>query len=444
MLQTHYCAFFTALSEHRPLSLSTATAIVIASMIGTGVFTSLGFQLISIESPFAIMLLWIFGGIIAISGALCYAELCAMMPRSGGEYHLLRETWHPAVGFLAGWISITVGFAAPVAIAAKALGQYAGQSLGIAHPAWISVLAVILITIIHLGHLRHISRFQIIFTSFKILLVISLIAASFFSAQSTELSLSPQPGDLQTLFGADFAVSLLYVTYSYTGWNAAAYIAGEIRNPQRNLPLAMLLGTCIVTVLYVLLNLAFLKAAPIDALKGQQDVGRIAAIHLFGNRGGNLMGLLIALGLLSSISSMTWAGPRVAAVMGEDYQKLSPLAKRNRYHIPSLALLIQSAIVIILCLTVDLDQLMRYIQAILTLSSLLVVFGVIHLRHKKPNAQRPIRIPLYPLPLILFAAMNSYMLVYYLIYKTNESLLGFLTLALGYIVYRLVGKPRTD
>jgi len=412
-------------------------------MIGTGVFTSLGFQLINIQSEFVIMLLWIFGGIIAICGALCYAELCAMMPRSGGEYHLLRETWNPAIGFLAGWVSITVGFSAPVAIAAKALGHYAGESLGIAQPAWISVAVVILVTLIHLGHLRYTSGFQILFTSFKIILILILIIVTFVLTRSRPMSLTPQPGDLQTLFGSDFAVSLLYVTYSYTGWNAAAYIAGEIRNPQRNLPLAMLIGTAVVTVLYVCLNLAFLKAAPIDALQGQEDVGRIAAIQLFGLKGGNLMGLLIALGLLSSISSMTWAGPRVAAVMGEDYPKLKPLAQRNCYHIPWIALLLQSSLVIILCLTVDLDQLMRYIQAILTLSSLLVVIGVFHLRRKRPNAYRPIRVPLYPLPLILFGGMSAYILVYYLINKTSESLWGFLTLVLGYALYRIVGKTQS-
>jgi len=413
-------------------------------MIGTGVFTSLGFQLVAIQSEFLIMTLWIFGGIIAISGALCYAELCTMMPRSGGEYHLLRETWHPAMGFLAGWISITVGFSAPVAIAAKALGLYAGESLGVTHPAWISVSVVVIITAIHLGNLRYTSGFQIIFTSFKIALILILIVATFVLTRSKPLSLAPQPNDFRTLFGADFAVSLLYVTYSYTGWNAAAYIAGEIRNPQRNLPLAMLIGTVVVTILYVCLNLAFLKAAPIDALQGQEDVGRIAAIHLFGIKGGNLMGLLIAFGLLSSISSMTWTGPRVAAVMGEDYTNLHLLARRNRYHIPWIALLFQSTIVIVLCLTVDLDQLMRYIQAILTLSSLLVIAGVFHLRRTRPDATRTIRVPLYPLPLIIFAGMSIYMLLYYFITKPFESLMGLLTLVLGYGLYCFSRKTQSS
>lgn len=428
------------MSKPPAISLSTAVAIVIASMIGTGVFTSLGFQLVGIQSPFLIMLLWALGGLIAISGALCYAELCAMMPRSGGEYHLLRETWHPAIGFLAGWVSITVGFAAPIAIAAKALATYAGESLGLSHTAWIPVAVVLAVTAIHLGHLRYTSGFQLAATSFKIILILILICAAFILTRPNPLTLAPQPGDLQSLFGSDFAVSLLYVTYSYTGWNAAAYIAGEIRNPQRNLPLAMLIGAGFVTILYVLLNLAFMKAAPIDALRGQEDIGRIAATHLLGSKGGNMMGLLIAFGLLSSISSMTWAGPRVAAVMGEDFSGLRPLARRNRYHIPWLSLSLQSAIVIVLCLTVDLDQLMRYIQAILTLSSLLVVGGVFHLRRTRPNAVRPIRVPLYPLPLLVFGGMSVYMLVFYLLNKTTESLLGFLTLALGYVVYRLAGK----
>lgn len=412
-------------------------------MIGTGVFTSLGFQLMGIQSPFLIMLLWIFGGLIAISGALCYAELCAMMPRSGGEYHLLRETWHPVMGFLAGWISITVGFSAPIAIAAKALARYAGESLGLSNSTWIAVAVVLLVSAIHLGHLRYTSGFQIIFTLFKIALILILIITTFILTRSTPISLTPQSGDLQTMFGASFAVSLLYVTYSYTGWNAAAYIAGEIHNPQRNLPLAMLIGTSVVTILYVCLNLAFLKAAPIEELQGQEDVGRVAASHLLGTRGGNAMGLLISFGLLSSISSMTWAGPRVAAVMGEDFPRLRILKRKNRYHIPWIALLVQTAIVLVLCMTVDLDQLMRYIQAILTASSLLVVLGVFHLRKKMPDATRPIRVPLYPLPLILFAGMNIYMLIYYLITKTSESLLGLLTLLLGYLVYRFSGKTQS-
>jgi APA family basic amino acid/polyamine antiporter len=406
-----------------------------ANMIGTGVFTSLGFQVGDLPTGFPIILLWTLGGLLSLCGAFCYAELGAMMPRSGGEYHLLREGVHPLAGFLAGWISITVGFAAPVALAAAAFGEYLGRLSGDSDPRWFAIPVVVAVTVVHLGSLRFTGKFQVVFTAGKILLILILIAAAALAKQSFSPSLAPVAGDSERILQPAFAISLVYVMYAYTGWNAAAYIVGEIREPQRNLPRALIIGTLLVTVLYVALNVAFLIAAPAAELEGQPEVALIAAQHLFGERGGALMGLLIAFGLISSISAMTWAGPRVAQTMGEDHRLFRLLSKRNRHQIPARAILLQGAIVTALVATTTFKQLLLYIESLLILSSMVTVAAVFWLRFKRPDAERPFRVPLYPLTPILYIAASLWMLWFLTARHPVESAWGLATLVLGWLVY---------
>ena len=413
-----------------------------ANMIGTGVFTSLGFQVGDLPTGFPIVLLWTVGGLLSLCGAFCYAELGAMMPRSGGEYHLLREGVHPLAGFLAGWISITVGFAAPVALAAAAFGEYLGRISGDIDPRWFAIPVVGVVTMVHLGSLRFTGRFQVVFTVGKILLILILIGAAAFAKQSFAPSLAPVDGDSERILQPAFAISLVYVMYAYTGWNAAAYIVGEIREPQRNLPRALILGTVLVTVLYVALNVAFLIAAPADKLVGQPEVALIAAQHLFGENGGAVMGILIAFGLISSISAMTWAGPRVAQTMGEDHRLFRTLSKRNRHQIPARAILLQGTVVAALVATTTFKQLLLYIESLLILSSMVTVAAVIWLRIKKPDADRPFRVPGYPVTPILYIAASLWMLYFLTAKHPEESAWGLATLVLGWLVY-LVSKWRS-
>lgn len=406
-----------------------------ANMIGVGVFTSLGFQVADIPSGFPIVLLWTLGGVLSLCGALCYAELGAMLPRSGGEYHLLRETVHPLAGFLAGWISVTVGFAAPVAVAAAAFGEYLGRISGDTDPRIFAIPVVVLVTAVHLGSLRFVGRFQIAFTTGKIALILVLIAAAFFAEKSYAPSFAPVDGDGAHIFSRAFAISLVFVMYAYTGWNAAAYIVGEIRDPQRNLPRALLIGTALVTVLYVGLNVAFLKAAPVSDLMLQPEVALIAAQHLFGERGGTMMGLLVAFGLISSISSMTWAGPRVAQTMGEDYRPMRPLSIRNRHGVPARAILLQGAVVTLLVATTSFERLILYIESLLILSSMVTVAAVIWMRIKKPDTPRPFRVPGYPFTPLLYIAVSLYMLWFLTAKHPVESAWGLATLVVGWLVY---------
>ena len=218
----------------RRVGFRTTTGIVIANIIGTGVFTSLGFQVADIQSGFALIFLWIAGGIVALCGALCYSELAAALPRSGGEYHFLSAIYHPALGFMAGFVSATVGFAAPIALAAMAFGKYGEGVLGGTSAIAFSFALVWINALVHLRGLKTGSAFQDLSTIIKILVIAILIGAGFLISPKQSLSFLPQAGDSSAIFSASFAVALVYVMYAYSGWNAASYITSEIEQPERN------------------------------------------------------------------------------------------------------------------------------------------------------------------------------------------------------------------
>ncbi len=422
------------------VSLYTATAIVVANMVGTGIFGSLGYQVGAIPSGFPILLLWLVGGIISICGALCYAELAAMFPRSGGEYQLLRSSWSPLLGFLAGWVSIVAGFAAPIALNASLLGHYLAAITGWSG-YWFSVPLLLLVTVIHLGKLSSIARFQSGFTTAKILLIIVLAVLGFtIGTRQTDISFLPVAGDGSAILSADFAVSLVYVLYAYAGWNAATYMMDEIHDAPRLVPRAILLGTALVTGLYIVVNAAFLYATPVDALAGQPEAGLIASQAILGERGGSLMGLLIAFGLISTISAMTWAGPRVTSTIGQDYRVFSQLAKNNRHGVPAIAIAMQSVFAIVLLITSTFETLLHYVQALLTLSSIAVVIGMIWLRISQPQLERPFRAWGYPVTPVIFLLMTGYILYFQIQQQPIQCLWGLLTLAVGFAVYWLAGR----
>lgn len=429
------------------VGLLTAIAIVIANMVGTGVFGSLGFQVAGLPSGFPVLLLWAIGGIVAFCGAVSYAEIASMFPRSGGEYHLINETWNPLLGFLAGWISVTVGFAAPVALNASLMGSYLGDVFAIdreiALGSWkipVPVLAISLptvaaVTLVHLGRVGFIGSFQQIFTYGKVVLIFLLGTLCFALGTGQDVSFLPVAGDWELIQSESFAISLAFIFYAYSGWNAAVYMMDEVEKPERNVPLALLVGTIFVTGLYLFVNAAFLHSTPIEDMAGQPEVGLVAAEHVLGERGGKAMGILISFGLISSISSMVWAGPRVSAAMGRDHGKFAWLARTNANGVPSVAILVQSAVVVILLLTATFEQMIHYVQALLTISSLLVVAGLFLLRAKRPDAERPYRAWGYPVTPALFLLTSLYFLWFQIKNKPTEFLFGLITLAVGLVVY---------
>jgi len=422
-------------SPRRTIGFVTASSIVIANIIGTGIFTSLGFQLADIQSGFPLLMLWIIGGITALCGALCYGELSAALPRSGGEYHFLSQIYHPALGFMAGFISATVGFAAPIALAAMAFGKYFVGVFGVGSPMLLSFVVVWVVTAFHLGNLQVGSVFQNLSTLVKLLLIGALIAAGLFVQPKQPISFLPAPGDTIAIFGAPFAVALVYVMYSYSGWNAAAYISGEIKQPGKNVPRSLLVGTGLVIVIYVLLNAVFLATTPVQDLKGRLEVALIAGKHIFGTNGGRVAGAVICLGLVSAISSMTWIGPRVSMSMGEDHWWLRLLARKNRHGIPTNAIVLQLLMVNLLLLTRSFESVVQYTQFSLLLCSLFTVLGVMVLRATRPGIARPYRVWAYPLPPIIFAVITLWMMFYLLRWKTIESLAGLATALVGLLLY---------
>ena len=418
------------------LGLITITSFVIANMIGTGVFTSLGFQLGGINSVFALLMLWIIGGLIALCGSLVYGELGAAMPRSGGEYHYLSQIYHPSVGFLSGWISITIGFAAPVALASMALGSYTNKVFPEVPAIGVAIGTLAVITAIHSWDVKTGSRFQNVFTLFKVLLILIFIICGFVLTPDLQnITILPQESTWKEIFSPAFAVSLIYVSYAYSGWNASAYIASEIDNPQKRLPKSLLFGTIIVTVLYVLLNFTFLKTAPATEMMGQVEVGYISANHIFGMTGGNIMGMLISILLVSSISSMVFVGPRVSQVMGEDTKILKFLSFKSTRGVPFYAVILQSAISLIFILTGSFEQVLTYAGFTLNMFTFLTVVGLFIHRYKFKNIERPYKTWGYPVVPIIFIGLMLWTMYFLLTERTMESLFGLGTIFSGFIIY---------
>ena len=409
-------------------------------MIGVGVFSSLGFQLNNLDTGFSILMVWLAGGLVAFCGAVCYAELVAMFPRSGGEYHLLSSAYHPAPGFLAGWVSATAGFPAPTALAASAFGAYIAEGfpeLGVT-PSLLAVLLVLSVTAVHVVNVRLSSGFQIASTVCKVVLILALIIAGFSATGVQDVRFLPTGlEDLKVLGTGSFGVALLWVLYSYEGWNGGAYIAGEVENPQRNVPLALLTGTALVTLLYVGINAAFLYAAPADLMRGKPEVGLVAAVQIFGEEGGRIMGTLIAIGLVSAVSAMTWAGPRVSARMGEDYSSLRFLSRKTAGGAPVVATVVQSLVAILMILAASFEQILVFVEVLLLVSSMATVSAVVVLRILQPNRERPYRAFAYPLTPVIFFLVTLFAVFFSVLRHPWESLAGLVVLLAGAGLYWL-------
>ena len=424
------------------ITFFSATAIVIANMIGTGVFTSLGFQLLGLSSPLSILLLWIVGGIVALCGALVYGELGAAMPKSGGEYHYLSRLYHPSVGFASGWVSSTVGFAAPVALAAMTLGKYSSDVLPMLNETYLAIGVVLVITAIHCFHLEKGIGFQNIATTVKVVLVLAFIICGFFIETPQKLNFELNELSMNEVLSNSFAVSLIFVSYAYSGWNASAYLTGEMVNPKKDLPKSLLVGTGVVMALYILLNYIFLYTAPVPELVGKVDVGYISAEHIFNQTGANIMGWVISLLLVSSISAMIIAGPRVAQSMGEDTKILSFLGKKTLTGIPLTAIIFQSSISCILIMTSSFDKVLTFVGFSLSLFTFLSVFGIFILRRKdlSNNTYKTFGYPFTP---IIFLLLNLWTLYFVAKDKPTETLFGLGIVAMGFVLYFLNPKKES-
>lgn len=409
---------------------------MVANMVGTGVFTSLGFQLLGIQSFFVLMMLWFVGGLTALCGALTYAELGANLPRSGGEYNFLTRLYHPCAGFISGWVSATVGFAAPVALAAMTFGAYLSAVFPNISPTGSAMALVVLLTAIHCLSRQTSSSVQQAFTALKVLLILLFCAVIFIWGDTYQAAdFSPQPGDEKLIFGGAFAVALIYVNYAYTGWNSATYVTSELDNPQRSLPIVLLVGTCIVMALYLMLNFTFLSAAPISILEGKLEVGVIVADHALGANGGKAMGAILALLLISTVSAMTMAGPRVLQAIGEDFRLFSKLADLNRHGVPMIAIIFQGALALVFIVSATFESVLIFSSFVLGVNTLFSVIGVFVLRWKKMNIKGAYKTFAYPFAPLVYLSVTLWTLIYVLISRPIEGWIGVAMIAAGAVLY---------
>ena len=455
----------------RQLGLYVTAAIVVANMIGTGVFTSTGFSAKSLHDPMTILLAWVIGGALALCGATAYAELSSMMPKAGGEYVYLREAYHPAVGFMSGWVSLTAGFSTAIAASALAFSQYLAKlipgldaatpwadlpiDLGGHHfftitlgaPQAIAIALIAAITVMHAIDTKVGGWVQAGFTAAKVVLIVLFILGGFLIGHGDWGHLASQNGGLANVGTKDFAITLMYVSFAYSGWNAAAYIAGDVENPGRNLPRALLLGTGIVMVLYVLLNLIFFYAVPSDVLAGPPDkfapiveVGDAAARSLFGDSAGALVTSVIALALVSSVSAMVMAGPRVYAAMAADRALPRQLGRYNTRGVPTTAVIAQGILGSLFVLAGDLGQLIRFAGFTLAIFAALTVGALFVMRRR--GLPSPYRAWGYPFTPLAFIALSAWIAYAQIDANPKESLVVAIVLAIGGVLYYVAaGKP---
>jgi APA family basic amino acid/polyamine antiporter len=437
----------------RELGLFSTTTLVVANMVGTGIFTTSGFIMAELGDPRALILCWIFGGLFALCGALCYGELGARFPRAGGEYVFLSETLGRPVGFLSGWISLVVGFSAPIAAAAVAFATYlfrtfsipagdggtvfslGGVPLVTLSPLTLTAIAVIvLFSLVHYHSLHVGSRVQNGLTLFKIALVVVFIVAGVSLGKGSLENFSSAPS--MPFSSEKFAVALIFVSFAYSGWNAAAYIGDEIVNPKRTIPLSLFAGTAIVAILYVSLNLVYLYALPPEGMQGVLEIGAKSAAALFGSGISRMFSGAVALGLLSVLSAMILTGPRVYYAMSRD-RLFFPVFGRldaNR-GTPAASICLQAAIAIVMVVSASFDSLLLYIGFTLSLFAMLTVVGLMRIRHRIPLPAGAYRTFGYPLTSLLFISGNLWIIFFSIRSRPVTALFGMGTIGVGALAY---------
>lgn len=434
----------------RTLGLFPATNIVIANIIGAGIFTTSGLLMADLGSPVLLIILWAVGGIIAICGALTYGELGANLPEAGGEYMFLSRIFHPSIGFLSGWVSFIVGFSA--AISASALGSAEYMIRGFPQLAhWLSentvisasliskaiaIIIVLVFTVIHSRGIESGSKVQNLLTIIKVILITLIIIAGLGSGKgdmSNFTKSEPLSGGLGSL--KTIGLSVMWIMYAYSGWNASTYIGSEIKNPGRNLPVSLLTGTVIVIFFFILVNIVYIYAIPPDEMKGVISVGGLAMGKLFGKGAEIFFSLIISFALFSSLSAYIIIGPRVYYAMAKDGLFFKSISKiHHRFNVPSRAIYLQSLISIIIIITGTFDQIITYLGFSLGIFPIFVIAGSFKLRREK---KIKIRMPGYPLPQLLYMLSGIIILVLSFMERPVESFIALGTVAAGIPAYIL-------
>jgi len=438
----------------RKIGIFSATNIVIANMIGAGIFITTGLLMENLGDPKLMLGLWFVGGIIALAGAFCYAEVGATIPKAGGEYVFLSKLFHPMLGFLSGWVSILVGFSAPIAASAIGFSEYlfraypgveliSGNELDV-YKKSASILIIVLFSLVHMRGVRFGTSVQNILTILKIGLLVILIFAgllwgngSFDHFKTTTTS--------EALNWKTIALSLMWIMFAYSGWNATTYIGSEIKNPKRNLVGSLITGTLIVIILYILINVVFVFAIPVAEMEGVKSIGGLAVRKMFGMHMENIFSVHIAFALLSSISAFIILGPRVYFAMSQDgYFFKFASAIHPKHKVPYWSIILQMTLSIIIILSGTLEQILTYMGFTLGIFPLFVVAGLIKMRMSRTSKSK---LPGYPLTAFLFLFVGIGILTLSFLERPVESSFAIGTLLVGipfYYYFKKVNKPDAD
>jgi basic amino acid/polyamine antiporter, APA family len=425
--------------EHK-IGWKTAVAIVVSNMIGTGIFTTLGFQLADITNTYSIFLLWAIGGILALFGAFCYAELGVNFKGNGGDYIYLKETYHPILGYLVSWISLIIGFSSPVALAALAMSKYLSVfDFNFGVPFAIAVIFLVAISLSF--SLKGSSRFHNFFTFIKIAFIIILIILGVALSEPAEIGNSLNFYDSwgKEIMLPAFATSLVFVTYSYTGWNSASYIAGEIDNVHKNLSKSLIIGTLFVTVCYILINYIMLKHAPVHQLAGKEDVMREVANNMLGISFGKIVNVFIALQLVATISGYLWVGSRLTQAFAKEHRLWKSLSVSNKKGIPVRAIFAHAVIATIIILSGSFKEIFVYTAFILQLFASLAISTVYFIKKDQRKIFKSNLFYVFPTVFLLF---SFYILYFTFINNPKESIIGLGIIAIGFILY-VIDKKRS-
>lgn len=447
----------------RQLTVVSATALVVSNMIGVGIFTTTGFLAGDLGQPSLVIGIWLAGAALALAGALCYSELAVNFPRSGGEYVYLTEAWGPTWGFVNGWVSFFAGFSAPIAAAVLAICAYLAVFFPALSPAAPPVFSlplgvatvevgslevvacaiVLLFTAVNVFGAAQVAALQNVLTATKLVVLAGFLVLGFTVGNGdwAHFSETLPPASSAPLFG-QFAVSLVFVFYGYSGWNAAVYVAEEIRDPERTLPIALVSGTALVAVLYVALNVLYIYASPLGELAGVLAVGATAATALFGEQVGGIFAAAMALSLLATVNAMSMIGPRVYYAMARNGAFFSAAGRLHpRWNSPWIAVIAQGLCCCALIITGTFESLAYYIGFTLFFFTALAVLALFKFR-RRPGWKRSPWVSLaYPLIPLAYVAMNVWVFVYFARERQLEAIWAVATVLAGAAVYRFYIVP---
>ena len=415
-------------SNRRQLGLFSATNAVIATMIGAGIFGATGGFAHKLGTDTNVLLVWLFCGLLALTGALSLGELGGMMPKGGGSYTYNRHIYGPTAGYLSGVLSWLLAFVGAAAYVTLLLGHHVQLLAPSVPPPITAALVVGVFSVIHCTGLRQGTWVNNAFTVFKVGVIVAFIAAGFsVPAKAVPVAVVSDPG----ILSAPFAAAMISASFAYLGWETTTWIGGEVANARRNLPLSLIVGTLFVTTLYLLLNMVYLRALPAAAMMGEsgqglQGIGQHAANILFSGNVSQWFNLMIIVVLLSTTSTIIMVGARILQAMAAEGQLPAWVRRRNRRDVPANAILIQAIALVTFIGAAsthqNTDKILLFIGLPTTFIMGGAVLGVLLLRSRERNRDRPFRVPLYPLPPLLFVALAAWMVISTIQYEWRASL----------------------